>query len=378
MNLQKNVSSTQDTVQKIVNGNCIEEMKKMPAGCVDMIFADPPYNLQLSNSLLRPDNSKVEGVTNDWDKFNDFKAYDDFSSRWLSEAYRILNPEGTLWVIGSYHNIFRVGKILQDIGFWILNDIIWRKSNPMPNFRGRRFTNAHETLIWCSKGKDAKYTFNYDSMKALNEDLQMRSDWFLPLCTGKERLKDKNGSKAHPTQKPESLLHRVIIASTNAGDIVLDPFSGTGTTGAVARKLGRNFLGFEADEKYTELSRERLGSIEPLKDQDAFNSISQYKKEKPRIPFGWLVENGILEPGTSLVDQKKRFEAKVSADGSLYAKTGKGISHRGSIHKVGAELQGAPSCNGWTFWYARHGQKWVPIDYFRENMRKKMVDSARV
>ncbi len=355
--------SSQSTKNCILQGDCIEKMKNLPRESVDMIFADPPYNLQLNSELHRPDSSKVDAVDDDWDKFDDLKSYDKFSRGWLSAARDLLKPDGTIWVIGSYHNIFRVGSIMQDLGYWILNDIVWRKANPMPNFRGRRFTNAHETLIWAAKDKNSKYRFNYDSMKALNEDLQMRSDWFIPLCTGQERIKDGDGQKAHPTQKPEALLYRVLMSSTNPGDTVLDPFFGTGTTGAVARKLGRDYIGIERDEKYIEFARLRLKNITRLGAEEILHTIQ--KREQPRIPFGQLIENGVIKPGTVLTDQRGRYAAKVAADGSLVAD-----NVRGSIHKVGAALQGAPSCNGWTFWHIKSGRGVVPIDSLRQQIRE--------
>jgi len=349
---------------KILQGDCVEALKTVPDGTVDVVFADPPYNLQLGSDLLRPNNTKVDGVDSDWDRFDGFKTYDEFTRAWLSEARRVLKPDGTLWVIGSYHNIFRVGTVLQDLGYWILNDVIWRKSNPMPNFRGRRFTNAHETLIWAARDKDSKYRFNYDSMKALNDDLQMRSDWYLPLCTGPERLKE-NGKKAHPTQKPESLLHRVIMASSEVGDLVLDPFFGTGTTGAVAKRLGRDFLGIERDADYVTLAHERLAKVRKVTDDQFLNSPA--KREQPRVPFGWLVEKGLLRPGQTLTDARRRHSARVRADGTLIT-----ADYRGSIHQVGAYVQKAPACNGWQFWYAEDQGELVPIDLYRQKLRAEM------
>ena len=354
---------------EVIVGNCIETMKALPAGSVDMIFADPPYNLQLQGELHRPNNSKVDAVDDEWDKFDSLRKYDQFTREWLEAAHHCLKDDGTIWVIGSYHNIFRVGYILQDLGFWILNDIIWRKSNPMPNFRGRRFTNAHETLIWASKSQDSKYRFNYDSMKGLNEDLQMRSDWYIPLCTGSERLKGEDGKKLHPTQKPEALLHRVILSSTEAGETVLDPFFGTGTTGAVSKKLGRNFIGLEQDPMYAKAARKRIEKTTEFIDEDLVKTIE--KREQPRVPFGWLLEHGLLEAGTVLYDKQKRFTAKVRADGHLIATT-PGMKHRGSIHKVGAQLQGAPSCNGWTFWHVEKEGSLEPIDTLRAQIRETL------
>ncbi|MFN7113180.1 MAG: site-specific DNA-methyltransferase [Alphaproteobacteria bacterium] len=354
---------------KILQGDCVEMMKSLPARSIDLIFADPPYNLQLGTGLTRPDNSKVNGVEDDWDKFSSFGEYDRFSRAWLLEAKRLLKDDGAIWVIGSYHNIFRLGAQLQDLGFWILNDIVWRKTNPMPNFRGRRFTNAHETLIWASKSESAKYRFNYDAMKALNEDLQMRSDWTIPLCTGGERLKKDDGQKAHPTQKPEALLHRVIMSSTNMGDVVLDPFFGTGTTGAVAKKLGRDFIGIERETDYIEHAQERIKAIKAGDDDSLLKPIE--KRAEPRVPFGTVIEQGLLEPGAVLFDHTRRYSARVRADGNLVARNHTG-DHKGSIHKVGAALQGLPSCNGWTFWHFENKGKVWPIDVLRQEIRSQM------
>ncbi|QQG35433.1 MAG: site-specific DNA-methyltransferase [Micavibrio aeruginosavorus] len=356
---------------KILAGDCIANMKKLPEESVDMIFADPPYNLQLGGELHRPNNSLVDACDDHWDQFDDLKAYDDFTREWLSAARGLLKPDGTIWVIGSYHNIFRVGTILQDLGFWVLNDVIWRKTNPMPNFRGRRFTNAHETLIWASKSEKSKYKFNYDALKAMNEDLQMRSDWFIPLCTGAERLKGVDGQKAHPTQKPEALLHRVIMSCTQPGDLVLDPFFGTGTTGAVAKKLGRDYIGLEREDNYIKVAEQRLKSITRLGDDEILHAAAS-KREEPRIPFGSLIESGLLKPGTVLTDAKGHHEAKVGADGTLIAN-----KVRGSIHKVGATLQNAPSCNGWTYWHVRQGRQYVPIDALRQKLRDVTTQADR-
>ncbi len=344
-------------------GDCIEKLAKLATGSVDLVFADPPYNLQLGGVLSRPDHTHVDAVDEDWDQFDSFTAYDIFSRAWLAESRRILKPDGAIWVIGSYHNIFRVGAILQDLDFWILNDVIWRKTNPMPNFRGRRFTNAHETLIWAAKSQKSRYTFNYEAMKTLNDDVQMRSDWDLPICTGTERLKNA-GKKAHPTQKPESLLARIILASTNRDDVILDPFFGTGTTGAVARRLHRNFIGIEQDSSYVNLARKRIADIIPIGSPDLLATPS--RRAKPKVPFGTLIERGILRPGDRLFDARKRFSAQIRVDGSLV--TAKKES--GSIHTLGAKLQSLPSCNGWTFWYVERNGIDVPIDSFREEFWK--------
>jgi modification methylase len=345
-------------LDQIIMDDCIEAMRSLPDACIDMVFADPPYNLQLGGDLFRPEGGRVDAVDNDWDKFDSNAAYDAFSKAWLKEARRILKPNGTLWVIGSYHNIFRVGATLQDEGFWILNDIIWRKVNPMPNFRGTRFTNAHETLIWASKGEKSKYTFNYRAMKTLNDELQMRSDWSFPICGGQERLK-RNGTKAHPTQKPEALLYRILLACTNPGDVVLDPFFGTGTTGAVAKRLGRHFIGVEREADYVSVAQERIEAALPL-DESSLKTM-QADTSAPRVAFGTLVENRYLKPGDTLWDAKRRWSAVVRADGSLVCDTG-----HGSIHKLGATLQGAPSCNGWTFWHFEEGGALKPVDELRK------------
>ncbi len=353
------------TTDRIIQGDAATELRALPAGCADVIFADPPYNLQLEGALYRPNNTRVDGVDDDWDRFAGFADYDAFTRDWLEAARHALKADGTLWVIGSYHNIYRVGSLLQDLGYWILNDIVWRKSNPMPNFRGRRFTNAHETLLWVAKSKDSKYRFNYEAMKALNDDLQMRSDWYFPICVGAERLRDDDGAKAHPTQKPEALLHRVLLASTEVGDLVVDPFFGSGTTGAMARKLRRRWIGIERDDTYVEIARHRISKVPPAPDPDLVRCPS--RKEEKRIPFGSLIEQGLLEPGTLLYDPKKRFTARVRADGTLIS-----ADVTGSIHKVGATLQKAPSCNGWQFWNLDVEGKLVPIDVLRQKLRAEL------
>ncbi|MCV6575911.1 MAG: site-specific DNA-methyltransferase [Cohaesibacter sp.] len=353
-----------DWLDTILKGDCISQLEKLPKHSVDAIFADPPYNLQLGGGLTRPDQSEVDGVTNDWDQFESFEAYDAFTRAWLLACKRVLKPTGTIWVIGSYHNIFRVGAIMQDLGFWMLNDVVWLKTNPMPNFRGKRFTNAHETMIWACKDKDAKgYTFNYEALKAFNDDTQMRSDWTLPICTGHERLKGEDGKKIHPTQKPESLLYRVMLSSTNPGDVVLDPFFGTGTTGAVAKKLGRHFVGVERDRDYIKAAQARIDAVEPV-DLDSL-IVTQGKRAAPRIPFGRLLENDLLKPGAVLTDKKGKHFAMVRADGSLISG-----AHTGSIHKVGALVQGLDACNGWTYWHFDKDGERTPIDALRQIIRE--------
>jgi modification methylase len=354
----------------ILVGDCVAEMEKLPAASVDLIFADPPYNLQLEGALSRPDQSLVDAVDDDWDKFANFADYDAFTTAWLGAARWVMKPNATIVVIGSYHNIFRVGAILQDLGFWILNDIIWRKANPMPNFRGRRFTNAHETMIWAARGPEAKaYTFNYETLKAGNEDCQARSDWLLPICTGAERLKDGAGRKTHPTQKPEALLARVLVAASNAGDLVLDPFLGSGTTGAVARKLRRSFIGIERDPAYAAAARRRIEAVEPL----AIDAVATAptRRREPRVAFASVVEAGLVKPGELVVDVKQRHSALVRADGALAA--GPSV---GSIHKIGALVQGLPACNGWTFWHVERAGRLTPIDDLRANIRSMMREAA--
>jgi modification methylase len=352
-------------LNQILGGDCIEVMNSLAPGSVDLIFADPPYNLQLKGDLHRPDNSLVDAVDDHWDQFTSFEAYDRFTKGWLAAAKRLLKPNGAIWVIGSYHNIFRVGAALQDQGFWLLNDVVWRKSNPMPNFRGKRLTNAHETLIWAGRDETSKYTFNYEALKALNDGVQMRSDWVLPICTGHERIKDEAGDKAHPTQKPESLLHRVMIATTNPGDVVLDPFFGTGTTGAVAKMLGRDFIGIEREESYRKVAADRLSRVRKF-DASALE-ITGSKRNEPRVPFGQVVERGMLRPGEALFSIGNRFKVTVRADGTLI-----GNDVKGSIHQVGAHLEGAPSCNGWTYWHFKRDGKMVPIDILRQQIRAEM------
>ncbi|WP_440654814.1 site-specific DNA-methyltransferase [Candidatus Pelagibacter sp. HIMB1506] len=352
-----------DFKNKIINGNSLEELKKIPRETFDLIFADPPYNLQLKGELTRPDRSKVSAVNDKWDQFENFKKYDEFTYEWLNECKRILKKDGAIWVIGSYHNIFRVGTAIQNLGFWILNDVIWNKNNPMPNFRGTRFTNAHETLIWASKSEKSKYTFNYQSLKCLNDDLQMRSNWSLPICSGSERLK-KNGKKIHSTQKPESLLHRILLATSNKNDLVLDPFLGSGTSAAVAKKLGRNYFGIEKEKNYFKAAEERLKATKPIED-DLLDTLKN-NRSKPRIPFGSLVELGIIKPGTNIFDNKKKITARIMADGSI-----KHNQAEGSIHKVAATILGAESCNGWTFWHCDINGRTYPIDYLRQRLISK-------
>ncbi|HXF55477.1 MAG TPA: site-specific DNA-methyltransferase [Hyphomicrobiaceae bacterium] len=352
-------------LNRVLVGCSMEELAKLPAESVDLVFADPPYNLQLDGDLLRPNNTVVDGVDDEWDKFSSFEEYDRFTRSWLGQCRRILKPDGAIWVIGSYHNIFRLGVALQDLGFWIQNDIIWRKTNPMPNFRGKRFTNAHETLIWAGRDQKSKVTFNYEAMKAFNDDLQMRSDWLIPICSGPERLRDANGRKAHPTQKPEALLHRVLLASTNPGDVVLDPFFGTGTTGAVAKRLGRKWIGIERDAQYAKQAEQRIGRVRTL--PPSALETARSKRQEPRVPFGTIIELGMLEPGSPLYDERGQIRAEVRADGTLAA-----AGRQGSIHRLGAEMQGKAACNGWTYWHFEAEGKLIPIDLLREEAKRQM------
>ena len=350
---------------RVIIGDCLAALAELPAGSVDLVFADPPYNLQLDGDLLRPNNTVVDGVDDAWDKFHSFAEYDRFARAWLGECRRLLKADGAIWVIGSYHNIFRLGAALQDLGFWIQNDVIWRKTNPMPNFRGKRFTNAHETLIWAGRDQKSRVTFNYEAMKALNDDLQMRSDWLFPICGGPERLKDPAGRKAHPTQKPEALLHRVLLASTHPGDLVLDPFFGTGTTGAVAKRLGRRWLGIERDPDYAQAALERIARVQSL--PPSALETARSKRGEPRVPFGTIVELGILEPGSPLFDERRSIRAEVRADGTI-AWQG---SH-GSIHRLGAAVQGEAACNGWTFWHFEAEGQLKPIDLLRDEAKRQL------
>ena len=353
------------SVDRVLLGDCLARLRELPDGSVDLVFADPPYNLQLDRELLRPNNTVVDGVDDAWDKFLSFADYDKFCRAWLAECRRVLKPDGALWVIGSYHNIFRLGVAIQDLGFWIHNDVIWRKVNPMPNFRGKRFTNAHETLIWAGQNRKSRVTFNYESLKASNDDLQMRSDWLFPICSGPERLKDDGGRKAHPTQKPEALLHRIILGCTNPGDVVLDPFFGTGTSGAVAKKLGRRFIGIERDKDYARAAKERIERVQPL--SPASLETLKSKRSEPRVPFGTIIELGILEPGQKLFDHARKFRAEVRADGTL-AHAG----NQASIHRLGAIVQGKAACNGWTYWHFEADGKLKPIDVLREEAKRQL------
>lgn len=353
-------------LDQIIHGDCIAVMEKeLPEKIADVIFADPPYNLQLATELYRPNETRVNGVEDAWDKFSSLAEYDEFTEKWLSACRRVLKDDGTIWVIGTYHNIFRIGKIMSDLGYWILNDIVWIKTNPMPNFRGVRFTNAHETLIWAKKSREqSKYTFNYQAMKIFNDDKQMRSDWHIPICSGKERIKQA-GVKAHSTQKPEALLMRVVLASTNPGDVILDPFFGTGTTGAVAKKLGRHFIGIEKEAAYIEIARERIAAVQPLNLPGELLTAPE-KRTLPRVPFGSLLEVGLLQPGDTLYSKCGQHEAVICPDGSILCR-----EVRGSIHRVGAYLQNRLTCNGWDYWCYRDGEELRPINHLRNLYRRR-------
>ena len=345
----------------IISGDTVEILRTIPDNSVDLVFADPPYNLQLREELWRPNQTKVEAVKDIWDRFESFDQYDQFSKEWITECRRVLKDDGVIWVIGSYHNIFRIGKIMQDLGFWIINDIIWIKSNPMPNFRGTRFTNAHETIIFAVKNKDSSYTFHYKSMKAYNDGIQMRSDWEIPICSGEERIRI-NGRKAHSTQKPEELLRRVIISTSNPGDIVLDPFFGSGTTGYVAKLLGRDFIGIERDENYIKIASDRISKVKPLNE-----GLIQYPLEtrKPRVPFGTILSAGLIKDGEILFSRDRKFQARVLSNATLVSG-----DVAGSIHHVSAALQGKPNFNGWNFWYVVRDGNMVSIDALRDQFLK--------
>jgi modification methylase len=363
----KRAEGTKAWINTIIKGDCVAALEALPDHSVDVIFADPPYNLQLGGALTRPDQSAVDACDDHWDQFASFQAYDAFTRAWLLACRRVLKPSGTIWVIGSYHNIFRVGAMMQDLNFWILNDIVWRKTNPMPNFKGRRFQNAHETMIWASRDQNGKgYTFNYDAMKAANDDVQMRSDWLFPICNGGERLKDGDGKKVHPTQKPESLLARVIMSSTKPGDVILDPFFGTGTTGAVAKRLGRNFVGIEREQDYIDAASARIAAVEPLGKAEL--TVMTGKKAEVRVAFNVLIESGLIKPGQVLTDARRRYSAIVRADGTLAA-----AGEAGSIHRLGARVQGFDACNGWTFWHYEDGGELKPIDDLRAIVRRELA-----
>ncbi len=354
-------------LNKLHQGDCIELLKKIPDNSVDLIFADPPYNLQLNGDLYRPNQTKVDAVDDAWDKFDSKEEYDKFTILWMKECHRILKSSGNFWVIGTYHNIFRVGAILQNIGFWMLNDIIWVKTNPMPNFKGTRFNNAHETLIWATKSKSSNYTFHYHSMKVMNDDLQMRSDWLIPICQGNERIK-VNGQKAHSTQKPAELLLRIILSTSNPNDIVLDPFSGSGTTSAVAKRLGRRFIAFDREEFYIKVGNERLEKIKPLD-----KPLLEYKieKRKPKVPFGNLIEKGYVKIGENLYSRDGKHYAQVMADASLNYE-----GDAGSIHKISAKILKKENNNGWSYWYIKRENKLISIDELRHDYEKRHLNNS--
>ena len=359
-------------LDQVVQGDCLEILSGFPSESIDLVFADPPYNLQLNQDLWRPNQTKVNAVDEPWDQFTSFGAYDEFTRTWLEACRRILKPNGTLWVIGTYHNIHRVGTVLQDLDFWILNSVLWVKSNPMPNFRGVRFTNAHETLIWVQKERGAPYTFHHHAMKSLNGDLQMRSDWYLPLCSGKERLR-VDGQRAHPTQKPEALLYRVLMASTDPGNIVLDPFMGTGTTGVVAKRLHRRWIGIEREERYVEMARQRIEAIVQPEEYDPEVYKTPDPRKRPRLPFGSLLEHGLLQPGETLYFGKEsHLTARVLADGALEYN-----GQRGSIHQIARQIQEAP-CNGWVLWHYQDKETGErrPIDHLRQILREQRIEET--
>ncbi|GAB4533693.1 MAG: site-specific DNA-methyltransferase [Anaerolineales bacterium] len=357
-------------LNQIIEGDCIASLNALPEKSVDLIFADPPYNLQLQNELHRPDMTRVDAVDDPWDKFESMQAYDEFTCQWLTACKRVLKPTGTIWVIGAYHNIFRVGSIMQDLGYWILNDVIWIKTNPMPNFHGVRFTNAHETLIWASTGRGARYTFNHQAMKGLNDEKQMRSDWWLASrATGAERVKDAYGNKAHATQKPEALLYRVILSSSNPGDVLLDPFFGSGTTGVVAKRLHRNWIGLEREKKYIEVAQKRIDAVQPEVFDAATFNVKSKAKSAPKVAFSVLVENGYLQPGQKLFFRKDESRvATIKPDARLHTADG----FEGSIHKAGSHYMNDAPCNGWQHWFVQTNDHIVSLGDIREKYRIDM------
>ena len=346
------LTSNRMELNTIIHGHNTEVMQALEEESIDLIFADPPYNLQLKNDLYRPNQTKVAGVFDKWDRFKSNEEYDHFTREWLLGCRRVLKEQGAIWVIGSYHNIYRVGAIMQDLGFWILNDILWIKTNPMPNFKGTRFNNAHEILLWAVKNPKAKYTFHYKSMKTFNDDKQMRSDWYIPICSGGERL------KIHSTQKPEALLYRVIVSTSKVGDVILDPFMGSGTTGAVAKRLQRNFIGIEKEKAYIKPATERIKKVTLPHRGDVDNYAIETKP--PRIPFGSLIAHSLIDIGEYLYDKNKSIMARVLANGTIQYK-----NSVGSIHSVSAQLLNKQSNNGWTFWHIKRDNHLIPIDDLR-------------
>ena len=350
-------------LNSVVHGDCIDKLAQIPDKSIDLIFADPPYNLQLNNRLNRSNRTRVDAVSDKWDKFDNFSEYDKFTYSWLKECKRVLKKDGTIWVIGSYHNIFRVGKIIQDLDFWILNDVLWIKSNPMPNFMGTRFNNAHETMIWASENENSKYTFNYKSMKVFNDDKQLRSDWYIPVCGGEERIKDKYGKRVHSTQKPYELLYRIIMSSSKVGNTVLDPFFGTGTTGAVAKYLGRNFIGIEKEKKYIKIALKRIAKITPL---DKKYLTLKIEDKKVKVPFGNLIESNYIKIGENLYSKNEDIIVIILANATIKFK-----EEIGSIHTISAKILKRESANGWNYWYVKRDNKLISIDELRQRYIEK-------
>ncbi len=357
-------------LNQILPGDAVQVMNRLPEKSIDLIFADPPYNMQIKGNLTRPDFSRVEGVDDEWDKFDDYPSYDQFTEAWLRAAQRLLKDEGAIWVIGTYHNIYRVGKIMQDIGFWVINEIIWEKTNPMPNFRGVRFTNAHETLIWAKKTSHSKYTINYHAMKPFNDGKQMRSTWKLPICKGKERIR-LNGERVHSTQKPLALLYRVLLSSTNPEDVVLDPFFGTGTTGAAAKILHRNWIGIEQDPIYIQVAEDRIKDLIVEDYQPELFDIKDDKRLAPRVAFSQLVESGYIRPGQILYfNQDPNNTSAVRPNGIIHLQ-----GFEGSIHQTTKFLLGGKPANGWLYWFVKNDRgEYQSIDEIRENYRQGQID----
>ncbi|NLX10136.1 MAG: site-specific DNA-methyltransferase [Chloroflexi bacterium] len=359
-------------LDRIWHGDCLEILPTLPPGSVDLVFADPPYNLQLERELWRPNLTKVDAVDDTWDQFDGLHAYDAFTRAWLAAVRAVMKDTATIWISGTYHNIFRVGAMMQDLGFWILNTVTWFKPNAMPNFRGTRLKNDVEFVIWAKRGKQGRYTFNHHPMKRYNASKQLGCVWEIPVCTGPERLRDANGQRLHSTQKPEELLRRIILASSQPGDVVLDPFLGSGTTAAVARLLRRRWIGIEREARYVEAARQRVEAVQPLEPDDPL--LAAFVPSRPvRVPFRALIERGYLQPGQPIYLDQPPHTGIVLANGQVQ------VDHLiGSIHQLGARLKNAPSCNGWTHWYYHDeatGQRHM-LDHLREQVRQSLRDEA--
>ncbi len=352
-------------IDQILTGDTLEILPALPEASIDLIFADPPYNLQLQQVLWRPNLTQVDAVDDEWDQFEDFVAYDGFTRDWLKAARHVMKDTATIWVSGTYHNILRVGSIMQDLGFWILNMVTWLKTNAMPNFRGTRLKNDVEFMIWAKRGEQGSYTFHHHQMKQFNQGKQLGCVWAIPVCSGQERLKDEGGRKLHSTQKPEELLQRIILASSKPGDIVLDPFLGSGTTAAVAKRLHRRWIGIEQDARYVRAAQARIDAVQPISRQDPLIADA-LRQKPPRLPFKSLLDLGYLRPGQLLYLDKPPTQAVILEDGRVKAN-----GCVGSIHRLGALLKEVPSCNGWVHWYyVDDAGAYAPIDALRQRARR--------